>query len=81
MSTRQYIDVARRSHTLITSGSQRVKVTWEKSGHLRRHRLDRRSRNRRVRLHPVMQGTAGFFSTVNTKETDWTLTEQDRERE
>ena len=51
-------------------------------GNLRlRHRPDHRSRNRRVRLRPVMQGTAGFFSTVNTKETDWALTEQERGKE
>ena len=25
-----------------------------------------------------MQGTAGFFSTVNTRETNWILTEQER---
>lgn len=43
-----------------------------------RRRPDRRSRNHRRDLHPVMQGTAGFFSTVNTKETDWRLTDQDR---
>lgn len=51
-------------------------------GNLRlRHRPEPRSRNRRGRLRPVMQGTAGFFSTVNTKETDWALTEQDTENE
>lgn len=51
-------------------------------GNLRlRHRPDHRSRNRRVRLRPVMQGTAGFFSTVNTKEMDWALTEQERGKE
>ena len=47
---------------------------WKVQRDLRR-RPDRRSRNHRRRrlllLHPVMQGTAGFFSTVNTKEMDW----------
>ena len=35
-------------------------------------------RNHRRSLHPVMQGTAGVFSTVNTKEKDRILTDQDR---
>lgn len=43
----------------------------------RRHRRVLRSRNRHQVLHPVMQGTAGFFSTVNTRETNWILTEQE----
>ena len=46
--------------------------------HRRRHRLVLRSRSRHRGLHPVMQGTAGCFSTVNTRETNWTLTEQER---
>ena len=44
----------------------------------RRHRRVPQSRNRHRDLHPVMQGTAGFFSTVNTRETNWILTEQER---
>lgn len=44
----------------------------------RRHRRVPRSRNRHRVLHPVMQGTAGFFSTVNIRETNWILTEQER---
>lgn len=45
--------------------------------HRRRHRRVLRSRSHHRVLHPVMQGTAGCFSTVNTRETNWILTEQE----
>ena len=44
-------------------------------------RPGRNHRNHRRSLHPVMQGTAGVFSTVNTKKKDRILTDQDKATE